>query len=198
MLEIPEAISSHHYSMPDLISLIGSKGDISRDLLSFYISCHSMLDLKNFPSFFAYQKTKFLLFSVIAQRGKLNIYIGKTQNVWTINNPLIEKKIFRTLCEAIFWVLKQNFIVKYINYTKVVCQNQEQLWNEGELELMESFRMELSMTDKKKSVCFGRNNINEIVKKFFDKRYDECKCDFCENIVIDGKNFSNFKKYLAK
>lgn len=190
-------MSATNYKMSDLILIHRCKTDNQMDLLSFYISFTSMLDLEKITSFFTYRKKKFLLFSVIVQKENTNFYIRKLHNLWVVNSPSVEKKQFMTLGQAVFWVLKQGFVIRFWNYAKVININEEQLWKKGELEEMENYRINVESINTKKSVYFGKVDMKKIVGNFFEKRNGKCACELCEGFVTSGSNFNSFKELLT-
>lgn len=186
------------YSMTDLIQLCGSKADSHRDLLSFNISFTSMLDLKKITSYFIFKTTVFLLFSVIAQKGKLNIYIGRTRNLWIISNPLIEKKLFESLGEALIFVIRQGFVLKIVNYLKAGCSSEKEIWKNNELEDLEKYRLkEKEIKVERKNVCFSKENVRGNVQKFFKIMDKKCSCELCSSFVNSGDSFLRFKRHLV-
>ncbi|OMJ66528.1 hypothetical protein SteCoe_36597 [Stentor coeruleus] len=191
------------YSMADLVQICGSKADSYKELLSFCISYTSMTDLKKITSHFVLKTSVFLLFSVIAQKGKLSIYIGRTRNFWIISNPLIEKKLFESLGEALSFIIKQGFVLKIVNYLKAGYSSEKEIWKKNELEDLDKYMLEVEEIKevkeanvKRKNTIFNQKKLKKSVENFFDKMNEKCCCELCDSFVDSGNSFSRFKKYI--
>ncbi|OMJ86044.1 hypothetical protein SteCoe_12551 [Stentor coeruleus] len=197
IFEISEQHMQEFYTMTNLFFIYGSIADIKKDLISFCFNYKSRIDLKKITSYFLLEKITFSLFSAIVQKGKINLYIGKTRNFWIINSPLLKKNKFESLGEALLWVVKQGFTLKIINYYKNTTTEDETIFTNIENEDIENYRIDAETNSSEKNVCFSKETYKIAIEKYFDKVREKCTCELCESIVESGKSYSKFKKLLV-